>query len=425
MQVFRLAAALTVPGTILGLGCGGGGGGTPPGPTPSQMAKVSGDSQVATAGATLTPFSVVVKDANGSPFANATVSWAVTAGGGSVSSSGVTDANGLSTGTLTLGPNAGTQTTTATHSGLSGSPVTFTSFSQILGATSIQANAGGSQTDTVLATLATPMSVLVRDYKNLPVTGVSVNWSVTGGGSVGLATTLTNGSGIASVSRTLGAAAGSQGTVATVTGLVGSPVTILATATAGKETQMALIGGDGQTGTINNALAQPHSVIVHDAHGNVRPGVTVTWVVGDGGGSVSPTSPATQTNGVASVTRTLGPTAGKNADTAKVSGLTGSPVAFTATATTAPLTANVTLVNNSFSQLSVTIAAGGTVTWTWNCSPCNQHNVSSTAGPVSFRSGNPTSVDGTMFSFMFTTPGTYDYQCEVHAPGMHGTVIVQ
>ncbi|OLC76867.1 MAG: hypothetical protein AUH78_05605 [Gemmatimonadetes bacterium 13_1_40CM_4_69_8] len=363
------------------------------------MAKVSGDSQVGAGGVTLTPFSVVVKDANGSPVANATVSWAVVAGGGSIASSGLTDASGLSTGTLTLGPNAGTQGATATHNGLSGSPVTFTSFSQIQGATSIQANGGGGQSDTVLATLATPMSVIVRDYKNVPVAGVSVNWSVTGGGSVGQAATTTGAGGIGSVSRTL-------------------------TATAGNATQMALNGGNNQTGSVNTALATPHSVLVSDGHGNAKSGVTVTWAVGDGGGTVSFTSPVTGGNGVASVMRTLGPSAGTNTDTARVNGLTGSPVVFTATAT--PPAAAVSLVNNSFSPSSLTIASGTTVTWTWNCNPCNAHNVHSTSGPASFNSGNTTAVNGTTFSFTFTTAGSYTYQCDVHfASGMTGTITVQ
>jgi len=324
-----------------------------------------------------------------------------------------------------LGPAAGTETATATHDGLSGSPVTFTTFSQIQGATSIVANAGGGQTDTVLASLATPMSVLVRDYKNVPVANITVNWSVTGGSSVGQASTMTNTSGIASVSRTLGATAGSPGTVATVSGLVGSPVTITATASAGKEVSMALNGGDGQTGTINSPLAQPHSVIVHDAHGNGKSGVTVTWVVGDGGGSVSSPTPSTGSDGVAAVTRTLGPSAGTHTDTARVNGLTGSPVVFTATATTTPPPASVSVQNNSFSPVNVTIQAGATVTWTWSCNPCNAHNVSSTSGPVSFRSGSLTNVSGTMFVFTFTTPGTYNYQCELHGPAMAGTITVQ
>jgi F420-0:gamma-glutamyl ligase len=50
------------------------------------------------------PVAVIVADQNGAPLANATVNWAVTAGGGSVASStSVTDANGNATVVWTLG----------------------------------------------------------------------------------------------------------------------------------------------------------------------------------------------------------------------------------------------------------------------------------------------------------------------------------
>ena len=422
-----LARSIGPLALALAAACGGGNGGGGPGPTATQIAKMAGDSQVASAGAVLgTPFSVVVRDQAGSPVAGVTVNWAVGSGGGSIApASSQTDANGVSSATRTLGSNAGTQTATATRTGLSGSPVTFTTFSQIQGATSIATNGGAGQSDTVLSTLATPMSVVVRDHNNAPVANVIVNWSVTGGGSVSQGVDTTDGAGISSVIRTLGPVSGSPQTVATVTGLVGSPVSISTTATAGTATEMALNGGNNQTGVINTALATSHSVIVRDVHGNGKPGVTVTWAVGDGGGSVSSTAPVTGTNGVAAVTRTLGPNTGTDTDTAMVIALAGSPVIFTATATTAPPTANVSVANNSFSPVGVTVQTGGTVTWTWTCSPCNAHNVSSTGGPDTFRSGNPTTTLGHTFSFTFTTPGTYTYECEVHSGIMRGTVTVQ
>src|SRR2546430_8744903 len=52
----------------------------------------------------------------------------------------------------------------------------------------------------------------------------------------------------------------------------------LSTALPGIPTQIAKNGGDNQTGMINTALPTPHSVIVHDSHGNVVPMVPVAWV---------------------------------------------------------------------------------------------------------------------------------------------------
>src|SRR5262245_30876346 len=72
-----------------------------------------------------TPITVVVKNAGGESIPDASVLFAVTGGGGTVGSAAVlTDTAGKATTTWTLGPTAGTQTATATVTGLA--PVTFT-----------------------------------------------------------------------------------------------------------------------------------------------------------------------------------------------------------------------------------------------------------------------------------------------------------
>jgi len=421
-SIALLALALTAA-------CGGGGnGGGGPGPTPTTLAKTAtatGDSQVASAGTPLpTPFRVVVRDQNGDPIANVAVTWAVGVGGGSISSAGNTDANGVASATRTLGPNAGTQTATATRAGLSGSPITFSTFSQIQGATSLELNGGGSQSDTVLSILGTPVSVVARDHTGAVVPNVIVSWSGTGGGTPSQTTDTTDGSGVSAVTLTLGGTAGPQAAVATVTGLVGSPRSISATATAGNATQMALNGGNAQTGCTSSPLPTAHSVIVRDGHNNPKGTVTVTWVVGDGGGSVSSTSPSTGTNGVASVTRTLAASAGAYNDTAKVGALTGSPVIFTATGSAEAPSADVTVGPGIvYAPTSVTICPGGTVHFTWAAMSL-PHSVSWSAGPVPRPPDSTTKSTGT-YDAPFTTPGTYTYICAVHGAAMSGTVIVQ
>jgi len=81
----------------------------------------------------------------------------------------------------------------------------------------------------------------------------------------------------------------------------------------------------------------------------------------------------------------------------------------------APKTAAVTLANKAFSPSSVTIAVGGTVTWTNND---GAHNVTANGG--AFKS--PTFSTGT-FKFTFAKAGTYPYNCTLHG-GMNGTVTV-
>ena len=69
---------------------------------------------------------VVVTDQFGNPIADETVNWTVPGGQGSVSpATVVTGADGRAAVSRTLGPTAGTQTTTATRAGLKGSPVVF------------------------------------------------------------------------------------------------------------------------------------------------------------------------------------------------------------------------------------------------------------------------------------------------------------
>jgi plastocyanin len=205
---------------------------------------------------------------------------------------------------------------------------------------------------------------------------------------------------------------------------VGSPVSIGATASAGNATQLALSSGNNQAGAINHALPVSHSVLVSDAHGNGVGTITVTWAVGTGGGSVSPTAPVTAANGIASVTRTLGPSGGTQTDTARVSGLSGSPVVFSATASTQPLSADVTVGPGIvYAPTSVTVAPTGTVHFTWAAMSLS-HSVSWTGGPTPLPPDSPTKTSG-MYDAFFTTPGTYTYNCAVHGNSMTGQVIVQ
>ena len=96
----------------------------------------------------------------------------------------------------------------------------------------------------------------------------------------------------------------------------------------------------------------------------------------------------------------------------------------------APTTASVTVGPGgaiSYSPATVTIAVGGTVTWTWAAGP---HSVTSgtctakTCTPdAKFDSGTPQST-GT-FEHTFATAGDYPYYCTVHTVSMKGMVHVQ
>ena len=97
---------------------------------PHSLTKVCGDDQEGTAGALLAePLVVSVSDEDGAAMAGVVVSFAVTAGGGTLSSAtATTDANGRARTRLTLGSEVGTNTVSATVEGLG--PVTFTAIGE-------------------------------------------------------------------------------------------------------------------------------------------------------------------------------------------------------------------------------------------------------------------------------------------------------
>jgi plastocyanin len=82
-------------------------------------------------------------------------------------------------------------------------------------------------------------------------------------------------------------------------------------------------------------------------------------------------------------------------------------------------TATVSTPGDAFSPQTVTISAGGTVTW--NISGAT-HNV--TFGGTAPTGGNIPDTRGASVSRSFPAIGTYDYQCTRH-DGMTGRVVVQ
>jgi endoglucanase len=98
----------------------------------------------------------------------------------------------------------------------------------------------------------------------------------------------------------------------------------------------------------------------------------------------------------------------------------------------APLAAAVTVGNiffksghNGSANAAVdTIAAGGTVTWTWTSTGTVPHSIESEGSPA-FTSSAIQSGEGQKYQLQFSTPGTYRYDCAVHGAAMSGTIIVK
>jgi len=169
---------------------------------------------------------------------------------------------------------------------------------------------GDGQTGTVATALPNPLRVLVT-LSGSPHQGDNVIWAAAGtGASVTPTTSVTDATGIATTTWTLGQMAGTQTATAALSGATGSPVTFTATATPGPATQLSLSSGDGQTGLINATLANPLKVKAADQFGNGVSGVGVTWQVTSGSATVNPMSSTSDATGIAQTTVMLGGTAG-------------------------------------------------------------------------------------------------------------------
>jgi PKD repeat protein len=312
------------------------------------------------------PLVVKVTDTQDRPVAGATVNFVfddVTAGGSAAPPTTTTDANGEASSTITLGTRVGPMTGHAEVPVPQGTvPVTtpFTVMATSADANGIAVFSGDGQNGLVGATLPDPLVVQVTDNFGNPIPGIPIAWSVDGGGTVSEASSQTDGNGRASVQRTLGNTAGEQRTLATATGLAGSPATFIHQASAGNASRVAIVSGNNQTAPAGTELGAPLVVEVLDANDNPIVGADVTWVVGAGDGSVDPQTNETDGNGRSSVRWTLGAEPGNNTVSAVVSGV--GIARFNATGGKAGSTTRITSIEPGTSTVGQAVTVSVTVT---------------------------------------------------------------
>lgn len=403
---------------VLGAACSDGNGGAGPS-VPASVAAVAGHDQIGEAGTPLPEsLAVVVRAAGGAPLGGVMVAWGVAAGAGSVSpTSNVTGANGIARTRRTLGPTAGEQAVTATVAGLD--PVTFGAVAQIQGAVVMGNRSIGPLTDTVLGTLTefeAPLKVLVLDHNGVPVRGVVVAWTASGGGAVSSASQPTDAGGESIVEYTFGAEArGGYGATAAVPGLIGSPVIFELDAKPAHPVALAKTGGDGLVVQAGGQVV--HTVTARDSYGNGTQGVTIDWAAATGGGATAPARNVTGDGGRAEATRTLGAGVGEQTTTATAAALPGAPaVTFTATAAETV----VRVANNVFIPAAVTVQVGDSVAWQWQGITA-AHNITFADLPGAPAS-EPNRTSGVVWR-TFASAGSYAYACTIHA-AMTGTVTV-
>jgi len=316
---------------------------SPPAPEPATIIAIaSGNPQNGIMGGPLaSPIVVRVADLEGEVVPGAVVTFVVTGGGGSVGHTTVsTDASGLASTTWTLGsgPIAFRQTVMAVVTLGTGPSVTFVAAATPL----IEKLNGDLQTGEVAQRLPEDPAVLVQDAMHNPVPGVAVTWSVSGGGGVvSKLTSVTDAAGEASIGWTIGPMVGVGAHSLQAVAGPSATATFSATGilTAGT---VSILGGDAQSGTAGQALANSPRVVVRTpgAAGQPVAGVEVQWSVTAGGGSISDDwgGGVTNTAGVSFVDWKLGMATGPSSQAlgASVPGIVGSLVTFLASATPPP-----------------------------------------------------------------------------------------
>ena len=271
-------------------------------------------------------------------------SWTITIGGNTFTGTGnpsITwdgkDSSGtpLPDGTYTaaLSVSAGTCTQTRTVS------ITIQS---ITCNKSLQSISGSVQTESIKKPLSQPFTIKVTDCKGIPKSGITINWQITGipAGAAGQTLTASNtttvSDGTTGVYLILGSRPGTYTVTATCPECTsGSPQTFTATAVG---YTMQYISGDGQTGSVGQALKEPFIVIVKDKDNMIIAGAGIQWNITStppnaAGVGLTNTMLSTGSDGMASATLILGDKEGQyTIESSCEECSNGSPVTFTATA---------------------------------------------------------------------------------------------
>ena len=285
--------------------------------TPHRIRIVSGNDQGGLPETALDkPFVVEVLDERGVAFEGVPVTFAVTAGDGSLSiTTTTTDNHGRAESTLTLGPNPGTNTVTVSVTEIQ-EQRTFTAEAIRIPKT-LEIKSGTDQEGLPGEALEKPFVVEVRDQKDKPLPDVEVTFSITSGdGTLSATSVVTESSGRAESTLTLGPNPGTI-TVTVSVSEIQEQRTFTAEAIRVPES-LEIKSGTDQEGLPGEALEKPFVVEVRDQTDNPLPKVEVTFSITTGGGTLSATSAATNSSGRAESTLTLGPIPGTNTVTVSV-----------------------------------------------------------------------------------------------------------
>ena len=339
----------------------------------TQLAIISGDGQTGRPGQTLKPFIVEARNQNGDPVSEELVGFIQDSG--SLSNIAVTTGtNGQAQTTLTLPRRPGKTTVRAWVRDFNMPDASATFEARTIAAVTRTTSTtpttppppepdptvffrvlGDNQSGVVGEALAKPFVVRTQDRGGDPLEGLRVVFEVlTGGGSLSAKIAWTDANGRAESTLTLGSEPGTN-TVQVVAHGTSRVIIFRAEATLlpPPPTTLSIISGDNQTGLTGALLANPFVVEVRDENGNPLEGVTVTFAVSAGGGTLSAGAVTTDANGRAGSTLTLGGDPGTVTVEASVEGISQSEI-FNAEASLPPPTPTAPSIISSENQEGLT-----------------------------------------------------------------------
>jgi len=230
-----------------------------------------------------------------------------------------------------------------------------------------RAHAGEAQVAFAGSVLAAAPAVRVNDAAGRGVPGMSVTFVVvSGGGSVASPSTSTDTDGVArSGVWTLGPVTGAQVLVARFNGLAEVTFTATATVPPASGVLAAVTGVDGQSAAVAGTVAMPPAVIVRTAAGAPAAGVSVTFEVIEGGGTLTGATAVSDANGrVAAQSWRLGPAAGAQRVRATATGHTAVIISATAVAGGAPTLEQSVVIGGLARPWDIAFAPDSTLVFT-------------------------------------------------------------
>lgn len=340
------------------------------------IALADGDAQTGAVNTLLPlPIRARVTDAFGNGVPGISVQWGTFSGEAlPADSATLTDAAGFAQTTVQLGTAPGPAVLHAFNAALAGSPVSFTV--TITSGPAAELFVDTEPAATVVA--GAPITVVVSARDAIGNVATDFVGTVTAAIASGPAGAVLGGTtdadavaGIATFSALTVDLAGTFTLRLTSPGL-SDTVTVAFDVTPAAAASILLLDGDAQADTVSFGLANPLRVEVVDAFGNPVAGVPVGWQIVSGGGGLSADTSVTDAAGIATNSVSLPTVAGTLNIEASVDGLTGSPVAFTATAIPAVATSLVVVAAPDTVVAGVTVPTitvevrdpfGNVVTW--------------------------------------------------------------